>query len=168
MISSCQRTMALLMFSSALILAVASCKKSNNNSSTNTTQLSASVNGSAWANSFPITAVYSVGASNFQLLGIQLKAGDSTGLGLVILAPITVNQAISSDSGYVDVEYVAQQQVIYDGGHVAGHSVLTVTSYDPTGQKIAGTFSGVLYNVSGGSDSLLVTNGSFNTSFTSQ
>jgi hypothetical protein len=163
----CQRTLALLVVSSAFILGASSCKKSNNNSTNNNAQLSASVNGSSWANSFPLGAVYSVGASNFQILGIQLKGGDSTGLGLVFLAPITVNQMISSDSGWVDVEYV-NSDTIFDGGHTAGHSALTVTSYDPADGKIAGTFSGVLYNVSGGTDSLIVANGSFNTSYTSQ
>jgi hypothetical protein len=163
-----QRTMALLVISSTFIFAAASCKKSNSGSSTNNNaQLSASVNGSSWANSFPLGAVYSVGASNFQILGIQLKGGDSTGLGLIFLAPITVNQMISSDSGWVDVEYVNSDS-IFDGGHTAGHSVLTVTSYDPVDGKIAGTFSGVLYNISGGTDSLIIANGSFTTSYTTQ
>jgi hypothetical protein len=114
-------------------------------------------------------ATYSIGGRDFQIDGIQLKNGDSTGMGLVFPVPITVNKTVSSDSGWIDVEYVdAQKQAEYDGGYTAGHSILTITSYDSTGGKIAGTFSGVLYNITGGSDSLVITNGSFSTTFTAQ
>jgi len=39
---------------------------------------------------------------------------------------------------------------------------------DSVNHKIIGTFSGVLYNVTGGSDSLVITNGTFNTGYTVQ
>jgi hypothetical protein len=166
---SCQREMAFAVITSAFMLVAISCKKSSNsNNNSSNGSISASINGSAWANSFPIIGAFSIGSGNFEFQGIQLKGGDSTGMALVFLTPFTVNQAVSSDSGWVDVEYIAPMQVLYDGGHTSGHSILTVTSYDPAGQKIAGTFSGVLYNISGGSDSLVVTNGSFNSTYTSQ
>jgi hypothetical protein len=53
---------------------------------------------------------------------------------------------------------------LFDGGPLAGHSTLTITSYDSIGYKVGGTFSGVLYNITGGSDSLVITNGVFSTS----
>jgi hypothetical protein len=161
--------LALVIIPTALLAAAASCKKSSSNSN-NSAGLSASVNDTAWTNSFPLTATYSVGAYTFTIRGEQLKNSDTTGLGLVILSPVTLNQAISSASGMIDVEY-ARSLNIYDGGGNglnAGHSTLTVTSYNSTGETIAGTFSGVLYNISGGSDSIVVTNGKFNTSYTSQ
>jgi hypothetical protein len=167
---SCQREMTFAVITSAFMLVAISCKKSSNSNNNNSSNgsISASINGSAWANSFPIIGAYSTGSGNFDFEGIQLKGGDSTGMALAFLSPTALNQAISSDSGWVDIEYVAPKQVLYDGGQTSGHSILTVTSYDPTSLKIAGTFSGVLYNISGGSDSLVVTNGSFNSTYTSQ
>jgi hypothetical protein len=163
--------LASVIIPTVLLAAAASCKKSNNNNSNNNSAaLSASVNDTAWANSFPLTATYSVGGQNLQILGEQLKNGDTTGLGVVIYSPILLNAPVSSSNGLIDVEY-ARSQFIYDGGGNglnAGHSTVTVTSYDSTGETIAGTFSGVLYNISGGSDSVIVTNGQFKTSFTSQ
>jgi hypothetical protein len=164
-----QREMAFAVITSAFMLVAISCKKSSNSNNNNSNgSISASINASAWANSFPIIGAYSIGTGSFEFQGIQLKGGDSTGMALEFLSPTALNQAIGSDSGWVDVEYVAPMQVLYDGGQTSGHSTLTVTSYDPTSQKIAGTFSGVLYNISGGSDSLVVTNGSFNSTYTSQ
>ena len=48
------------------------------------------------------------------------------------------------------------------------HSLLTVNSWDSVNHKISGTFSGVLYNITGGSDSLIVTNGTFTSTYTVQ
>ena len=164
---SCNRAMVLVVVSSAFLLAATSCKKSNNNSSNGS--MSASVNGTAWATNFPATGLYSTAGGEFEIAGIQYKSGDSTGFVLLFTTPITLNRAISSDTANLDVGYVdVHSQLQYDGGAIAGHSILTVTSYDSTGHKIAGTFSGVLYNVSGGSDSLTITNGTFNSTYTAQ
>jgi hypothetical protein len=54
-----------------------------------------------------------------------------------------VNKALMSDSGYsIDVQYqVSHTGALYDGGALAGHTIVTITSYDSTNFKIAGTFS---------------------------
>lgn len=163
----CNRALVLVVISSSFLLAATSCKKSNNSNSNGS--MSASVNGTAWATNYPTTGLYSSVAGEFEIAGIQYKSGDSTGFALLFLTPITLNKAISSDTASLDVGYVdVHSQFQYDGGAIAGHSILTITSYDSTGHKIAGTFSGVLYNVSGGNDSLTITNGTFNTTYTAQ
>jgi hypothetical protein len=164
---SCNRALALVVISSTFLLAATSCKKSN--SGGGSAGVSASINGAAWTSNFPTTGIYSTLSSEFEIAGIQFKGGDSTAVALAFLGPVVLNHAMSSDTAAVDLGYVdIHNQIEYDGGISAGHSILTITSYDSTGHKIAGKFTGVLYNISGGSDSLVITNGSFNTSFTAQ
>jgi hypothetical protein len=165
---SCNRAMALLVISSAFLLAIAGCSKSNNGSSSS--GITASVNGTAWGNTFATVGLYAKAAGTFQIIGAQYKSGDSTAFGLAFVSPITLNSAMSSGSASIDVSYInAKTQAIYDGSAIAGgHSILTVTSYDSTGHKVGGTFSGVLYNEANQNDSLVITNGKFNSGFTVQ
>lgn len=161
------RALAFAVISSIVLLTVTGCSKSNSGGTSS--GMSATVSGSAWATNFPTVGVFSTLASEFEIGGLQFKGGDSTAFALVFLSPVTVNSTISSGTGMLDIGYVdTKTQQEYDGGTTAGHSILTVTSYDSTGHKIAGTFSGVLYNITGGSDSLIVTNGKFSTAFTAE
>jgi hypothetical protein len=157
---------ALFVVSSAFLLTATSCKKSNSSSSNSNGQFSASISGTAWASNFPTSGIYSTSGQEFEIGGGQYKGGDSTIITLVFFSPITLNMAISSDTALVDVGYVNANTVTeYDGGIIAGHSILTITSYDSVNHKVGGTFTGVLYNISGGSDSVVVTGGSFSSSY---
>jgi hypothetical protein len=160
------RTLAFLVISSALILATGGCKKSNNGSSGSMT---ASRNDTTWTANSGASGVYTQAANEFQVVGIQFKSGDSTIFYLTFYTPFTVNQAISSDTASVDIEYVDNKSgLFYDGGSIAGHSQLTITNYDLNNLKIGGTFSGVLYNVVLNTDSLVITNGTFSAPFALQ
>jgi hypothetical protein len=164
---SFNRTMALLVISSAFFLAATSCKKSNS-SSNGSTQLSATVGG----NSFQPNAaagIYSTSDGLFELAAYEIKSGDTTGMAIYFDAPLPsqMNLPISSDTAYVDVQYTdSKSGFTYDGGQIAGHSLLTVTAWDSVHLKVTGTFSGVVYNIVNGSDSLIVTNGQFSTAYT--
>jgi len=158
---SSSRAMALAVISSAFLLAAASCSKSNNNSSNGS--MTASINGTAWTANALISGQFSVASGGFQIGGLQLKSGDSIVLEVSFYSPVALDQTISSDSTGIDIE-CDKADSLFDGGPLAGHSTLTITSYDSIGYKVGGTFSGVLYNISGGSDSLVVTNGTFSTS----
>jgi hypothetical protein len=153
--------------SAAFLLTVTSCKKSS--SSSGSSQLTATISGTAWASNIPVQGIYSTAGSAFELVGGYYKSGDTTALALQFSTPFVLHTAISSDTAGVDVGYInASTLAQYDGGAIAGHSILTVSSWDSVNHKISGTFSGVLYNTSGGSDSLIVTNGAFSTSYTVQ
>jgi hypothetical protein len=144
-----------------------SCKKSNN--STGGGGLSATISGTAWASTVPSQAIFAKTLGEFEIIGGQYKSGDSTGLSLAFGTPFPLHTAISSDTAFLDVSYVNVKTLAqYDGGLLAGHSILTVSAWDSVNHKISGTFTGVLYNVSSGSDSLVVTNGTFNTAYTVQ
>lgn len=151
-------------FSLAGVLFAAGCKKSS--SSSDSGKFSATVAGSAWASNYVFLATYDtgIGSGDFDLVGIQLKNGDTTAVTVQFMSPVVLNKAFGSDSSYVQVTYEDNQKNEYDGGiGIGGHSVVRVTSYDSIGQRIAGTFSGVLYDYNG--DSLVLTNGVFNTAF---
>ena len=150
---------------SVALLSAIGCKKSSSNTG-GSGKLSATVSGSAWASNYLLLSTYDtgIGSGDFDLVGIQLKNGDTTAVTVQFMSPVVLNKAFSSDSSYIQVTYEDNLKNEYDGGFgIGGHSVVMVTSYDSTGHKIAGTFSGVLYDYNG--DSLIVTNGAFNTSF---
>lgn len=163
---------SLLTFSAltvATIFIATSCKKSNSGGGGNS--VSATISGSGWQTTIPTQAVYAVngGIGEFAIVGGQIKSGDTTVLTVAFTTPILVHAAVSSDTADVEVEYINAKTLIeYDGGPLVGHSILTVSSWDSVNHKIVGTFTGVLYNVTGGTDSLIVTNGSFNTAYTTQ
>jgi hypothetical protein len=156
---------AVCVFSLASIVLAAGCNKSASSSSDNG-NFSATVGGSSWASNYLFLATYDtgIGSGDFDLVGIQLRNGDTTAVTVQFMSPVVLNKAFSSDSSYVQVTYEDNQKTEYDGGiGIGGHSVIMVTSYDSVGHRIAGTFSGVLYDYNG--DSLVMTNGAFKTNF---
>jgi hypothetical protein len=160
--------MALVVISSAFLLAVAGCSKSSNSNSS--TGITASVAGSAWASNYPVEGTYISALGQFEVGGVQVKGGDTTAFAILFDAPFSLNKAMNSASANVDVQYVDEKtQLSYDGGSAAGWSIITITSYDSVGHKVGGTFSGVVYDIGlSGNDSLVITNGTFNTSYTPQ
>jgi hypothetical protein len=162
------RFLPLVVMAGTTLLVVASCSKSNNSSSSNGS-ITASINDTAWTANYSVAGLYTVAANEFEVVGSQIKSGDSTIFYVNFNTPITAGKTISSDSGLVDIEFAnSKGSALYDGGSLAGHSILTVTDWDSTNFKIGGTFSGVLYNINTGTDSLIVTGGTFSTSFTLQ
>ena len=153
-----------LLVSTALFLTT-SCKKSNSGGGSSNS-ISATIGGSGWSTTIPTQAIYATNGQEFEIIGGSYKAGDTTALAVAFTTPFPLNKPISSEDANVDIGYInAKTLAEYDGGIQAGHSILTVTSWDSVNHKIAGTFTGVLYNTSGGSDSLVVTNGNFNTTY---
>ncbi len=54
----------------------------------------------------------------------------------------------------------------FDSDNPPSHGTLKITSWDKTGLKIGGTYSGVIYD--GSNDSVVITNGAFNTTYKAQ
>jgi hypothetical protein len=162
------RFLPLVVLPGTFLLAVSSCSKSNN--STSNGSMTASINGTAWTANAGYSGEYIVAENLFDIAGAEIKSSDTTAFQITIYSPITVNKSFNSDTtSTIDVQYqVTGTGALYDGGALAGHSILTITSYDSTNFMIAGTFSGVLYNVNTGTDSVTVTGGTFSTSFTLQ
>ena len=105
---------------------------------------------------------------SFELEGVK-DASDTTIISLYFDPPTTVGLAVSSDTNYIDVGYFdSKTGLFFDGSQYGGHTIITITSWDTTNLKIAGTFSGVLYAQGVANDSMAITNGKFSTSYDKQ
>ena len=161
------RVLSLTLILSFTLLAATSCKKSSGGG----TGLSATVAGVSWSSTVPVAGIYESGGSQFEFMGLQIKGSDSVTVSLAFASPFTLNQAFSSDTAFVDLGFGdSRSQAVYDGGvgTGTGKAIVTITSYDQRSKTIAGTFSGVLYNAGTGGDSIVVTNGSFYSTYISQ
>jgi hypothetical protein len=133
--------------------------------------LTATVGGANYAPSLT-EAVYSTNLSTFAVLGIQ-SGKDTTYLRVELpLTGYTIGTAFSSDTSTASglAWFDSQRTFEYDAlfGTGASHSLITITSLDSATLKVSGTFSGVLYNINNLSDSIVITNGAFNTSYTQE
>jgi hypothetical protein len=134
--------------------------------------LTATVGSTSYAPSLT-EAVYSpVTYSTFAVIGLQ-PAKDSTFLrvelpltGFTIGTPFSSDTAVSSGLSWFDSERTYEYDAVF--GNAASHSLMNITSWDSVNRKVAGTFSGVLYNINNASDSIVITNGAFNTSYTEE
>jgi hypothetical protein len=151
-----------------LILALAAvafiafgCKKSSNSSSTGA-GMSAKVNGQGFAASSTY-GLFSVSEGELSVFGISASGIDSTGIEVDIWDTLKVGEP-GPFSGGEGVAYATNQGVDFYGDEVDGHGLVTLSAWDTTQHTIAGTFSGVLVDNNG--DSLTVTSGTFNTTYT--
>lgn len=154
-----------------LLSVVTGCKKSNSNS--NAIGASANVGAAAFATPI-ITGAHNLGPSwrinFFQVIAIQVKGNDSTAIQVAIMDTVKVNQTVATDGDnniyYYPVYNVWGSEFDADpmGG---GHGTITITAKDTTAKTIAGTFHGVLYNNNSPvtADSIIVSNGRFNTTY---
>jgi hypothetical protein len=145
------------------LLTASSCKKSNNSSSGS--GISATISGTGF-NPATTQAVYSQSNQMWDIVGLTVKTNDTAAIEIYIGSTFTVNKAYNTDSTSTSVDYFpgGVNGKDYDASYGNGWAVLTVTSLDTTGHKISGTFNGALYASS--SDSVVVTNGKFSTSYT--
>jgi hypothetical protein len=147
------------------ILAISvGCKKSN--TITNSSSLSAAM-GSTNINisGSNLGSWYSTDSSIFEIGGLSLYGKDTAILGIQLTPPFTVNTAVT-DWRSVSIDYyIPSTSQDYFAGDGLGHVSLTVTAQDTVNHRITGVFSGVLYNGISGNDSMVVTNGKFNTAY---
>jgi hypothetical protein len=153
-----------LALAATTVLISTSCKKSNDTN--NNATLSATIGGTV------VTPPNSVGVfwqSNnyFDVFGFTVKGTDTTVLDINIPSGFKLNTAVVNGGEYFVGYQTGNKQYLAGMGY-GGTTSFTVTSWDSTGHKIAGTFTASLYNISNGNDSLLVTNGKFNTTYTVQ
>ncbi|MBN9386004.1 MAG: hypothetical protein J0H74_34930 [Chitinophagaceae bacterium] len=97
-------------------------------------------------------------AAEFMVDGHLINRGDTALVHIVILAGIGVGEPDQFQNS--SVVYTTRNGFTYSGDATyGGHGILTVVSLDSVTRRIAGTFEGVFYNIAGGSDSLTITNG---------
>jgi len=151
------------------LFAVAGCSKSSNSNSSNGA-LTCTINGTAFA-AQPNQVGGGVLSSYSQLyvLGYNIQNKDTSGFQVEMPYVPVVNHPFSTDTTLSDLTYITSGKE-YDAyfGLSASHGLITVSVADTINHKVSGTFSGVLYNVLSASDSVVVTNGAFTTSYTIQ
>jgi hypothetical protein len=154
MIRSFTKALSLLVLCAATFSA---CKKDKDNNAAG--QLSANVGGTAFQPAVVTGLLYS---TELIIAGYQVKSGDTTVLSLSIPSSATVNSALTFDD--VDVDYYNSKSD-YTSLSSKSHGTVSVSTFDKSGKKIAGKFSGVLYQWGNSSDSVIVKDGQFNTSY---
>jgi hypothetical protein len=147
---------------SAFLLISTGCKKSNNG---NSAAVSATIAGTSFNPSFT-GAVYFKSNQYFDLGGYSVTGKDTAFLDISINTPFTVNKVLDNNT-LVTINYITGGKD-YLTGYQVGTAALTVTSLDSVNHKIAGTFTGTLYTYGGSNDSVIVSNGRFNTAYTVQ
>jgi hypothetical protein len=148
------KALSLLVLSAATFSA---CKKDKDNGASG--QLSANVGGTAFSPAVVTGLSYS---TEIIIAGYQVKSGDTTVLSLSIPASATTTAALDFDD--VDVDYYNSKSD-YTSLSSKSHGTVSVTTFDKTGKKIAGKFSGVLYQWGNSSDSVVIKDGQFNTTY---
>ena len=153
---------------SALALIFTGCSKSNNGGPSGTT-FTATVGTTAFAaGSLPgqIQAVYVSSQNYFDIGGMSIKSGDTSIVEITVPLETHTGIQLSSDTASVSISYSPNfGKTVYEAASGSGHAIITVTTQDTQNHKIAGTFSGVLYNLMNSSDSVAVTNGQFSSAY---
>lgn len=155
-----------------LLLLGTSCSKSNDvNDGATPRGITASINGAPFRAFQSAAGFY---ANYYAVGGAGMVSGDSVFLTVYVATPVAPGQQISTDdNGFAEIDYVIHRNNIPFASYSAyqgqkGPAYYTVTAIDTIKRTIRGTFSGALTRngwVDGAPDSIVVTNGAFNTSF---
>lgn len=152
-----------LIASAVTLIFAASCKKS---SDSNSNSISATV-GTTAVSGAHTQGTYSSLAGMYLLVSYNVQGKDTTGFFLTIpSAWAKVGKTFSSDSTYLELDYVGSNGADYAAYSNNGHLTLTLSTLDSVNHKIGGIFAGTAYNSS--NDSVVITNGKFSSSYTAQ
>ncbi len=141
------------------LLIATSCKKSSSTPNGAAAELSATVGTTAYNPS--LEAAFDQ-QSFVAVEGLMVTNGDS--LSLAVLIPDTVTSStVPLSFGGAEIDYVdTKGKIDFSSSNGGSHGTITISSWDKTGLKLAGKFSGELYDNTG--DSTAIT-GQFNTTY---
>jgi hypothetical protein len=145
-------------FASALLVGLSSCKKDKDNNTGN--QVSATI-GTQTFTSSGVTAFSTSGY--IDILAYQPKSQDTSFIEFYLPDTATVNSKYRIEDGIAEYSYFNFKQTFDYGSSSRSHGTITFTTVDKAGKRIAGNFSGVLYQSS--TDSVVVKDGKFNTTY---
>lgn len=151
-------------FALALSIGVTSCKKDKDDNGASG-QLSANIGGTAFQPSVVVSVLYP--DDEFTITGFQIKSNDTAWLDVSFPDTVTVNSVLDFEDASVDY-YTSKTDMDYTSFASKSHGTVTITTVDKTNKKIAGNFSGVLYQWGSTTDSVIVKDGQFNTSYISE
>jgi hypothetical protein len=145
-------------------LFVSGCKKSNSGGA-GPAGINASFGGTAWQSQTAM-GVDPSNDSFIYLTGYFISPSKDTSW-------VEIDVSDTAHINQPDVDYASSTIYYTTGSHKIyssdpffySHGSMTVTSWDKTAHTITGTFNGVFYNTQVGNDSVIVTNGRFNTNY---
>ena len=144
-----------------------SCSKNSSSTTTSDGTLTATVNGTAYSAKSYVVAGYLSAYGQLIVQGDSIRSNDTTEIQVAMPYIPAVNVAVTTDSSqYMGLTYLTPGKE-YDAyfGLSASHGTLTLTGEDTVNHRVAGTFSGVLYNIVNSNDSVVITNGAFSSTY---
>jgi hypothetical protein len=148
-------------FALTLAIGITSCKKDKDNNA------SAPMSATVGTDAFSTSAV--VATSHYGLITVTgggATKSDTVSLSLTFRDSVNTNAQLAFKDIYVDLGRCKNSSCkSYGSQNRNTHGTLTITSVDKTTYKIAGKFNGVFYDTYGGSDSVVVKDGQFNTTW---
>lgn len=163
MIAKCSSVLALLCCSTLLL--APGCSKSSNGLPSDGT-MSASADGAAF-NAAQVAGVYSKSLNFMAVLGYTVHSNDTTGFQIQFAYVPPVGITFSSDSTATGLAYFTPGKR-YDAFQGQGKVVVNLSVADTVKHMLAGSFSGTVYNDINSKDSVVVTNGKFNSTYSVQ
>lgn len=163
--TSASLLLSLITLTLALSALLPACQKANS-----TPQSLTATFGSTAFQATTYYNTYSESGGTFTINADMTTTADSSSLLLTFPSPSQLNVPFNSDTAL-------KTTVIYstdDGANnyiagldgAIGHCIMTITAWDSTQHTIAGTFSGETINSNNSADSLAITNGKFNLTYT--
>ena len=149
-------------FATVLAIGFTSCKKDKDD---NNGGSSAPMSATVGANAFKAKAA--VGVSHNGLIEVTGGApmpNDSLVIEVFFEDTAKLNTKLGFDVADIEMATISSVK-LYDGSDPRSHGSVTVTTLDKTNKKVAGKFEGVIYDAFGGADSLVVKDGTFNTTY---
>ena len=142
-----------------MFVAAPACKK--NKDSSDSGKFSATINGTAWQPS----KANAIHVNDFITIdGLQVQSNDTLALSLDIPDTANVNMPVSFEDGRLTYTK-SKSGAIYISWGNASHGSTTISGWDKANKKVSGKFSGVVYSIFGGTDSIVITNGQFNINY---
>jgi hypothetical protein len=149
-------------FASAVLVGLSSCKKDKDDNNGSSAAFAATING----NAFKPKAVVALSHGGYiDIMGGQTVPGDSLYVDLAIPDSVTLGSKLTFEDAYIEIATFTSSK-LYATPADGSHGTVTFTTVDKTNKKIAGKFSGVVYEAFGANDSMVIKDGQFNTTYT--
>ncbi|HVS95565.1 MAG TPA: hypothetical protein VHE54_03735 [Puia sp.] len=152
------------LYANALVVfLLAGCSSKTVTTPSSLGSMSATVGGAAF-NAVQVDGIYSQSLHLMGVFGIAVKGNDSTKLILEFPYLPAVGHTFSSDSTETSLSFFTGGKE-YDAFSNSGRVLLTLSAADTVKDIFTGTFSATVYNQLNFLDSLVITNGKFNSMY---
>ncbi|OQP54772.1 hypothetical protein A4D02_00130 [Niastella koreensis] len=147
-------------FATVLTIGFTSCKKDKDANSP-ALGMSATIGTTAFK---PKAVVATLQNGYIEVVGGAVMPSDSLVIEVLFQDTAKLNTKLTFAQAEIEMATINTSK-LYDSSDPRSHGSVTVTTLDKTNKKVAGKFEGVIYDAFGGNDSLVVKDGTFNTTY---